>query len=250
MGRLALLLSALAAAPASGSGSGAAAGVVDRVVARVDDAVITQSALTAETRLVLLDARTPQLAIDAELTRPLLGAVLRTMVHRALLVNEMKRLQLRPAAADEVRSDLERLARRFESRADFRAFLVDIGLVDPGAPDLPGFDAPRAIVERLRVEREVQRFVDVRVRPSLVTSDRELRACYEANLDHFGALRFEDARPRIQVRLREQKRTRALEALLDQLEKRAVVRIEAPYDVPAPPEVDEELGFSCPERVR
>lgn len=222
--------------------------LVERVVARVDSTAITQSALTAEARLVLLDARNPRLAIDAELTRTLLAAVLRSMVDRALLVNEMRRLQLRPAPDEEILVDLGRLAGRFEDREGFFAFLVDIGLVDPGAPEVAPFRAPAGIVDRLRVEREVTRFVDVRIRPSLVISERELRACYAANPEALGRLTFAEAEPHIRLRLRAQKEERALRALLEQLRRRARIWIEPAYDLPAPDSEPDPLGFSCPER--
>lgn len=220
--------------------------VVDRVVARVDSEVITQSELTAEARLVLLDAGNPNVAVRTELTPGLLSAVLRSMVHRALLMNERRRLQLGSVPDEEVAQDVERLARRFEDRDDFRIFVVDIGLADPDAGDLPYFRAPAAIVNRLRVEREVSRFVDVRIRLNVVLNDRELRACFNANAKRFSKLTFEQAQPQIRVRLQQQKEERALTELLASLAQRAKIRVEPPYDLPVEEEPDEDIGFDCP----
>ncbi len=220
--------------------------VVDQVVARVDSEVITLSELTAEARLVLLDAGNPNVAVRTALSAPLLSAVLRSMVHRALLANERRRLQLGGVPDEEVAQDVDRLARRFEARDDFRVFLIDIGLADPGARDQPRFRAPAAIVDRLRMEREVARFVDVRIRLNVVMSEREVRACFNANPERFSKLSFEQARPQIRVRLQEQKEAQALEDLLEQLAQRAKIRVEAPYDQPLVEQAEAEVGFDCP----
>lgn len=221
--------------------------VVDRVVARVDDAVITLSELEAETRLVLLDARNPVLALQAELTTPLLTSVLRSMVRRTLLLAELRRLQLRAAPEEDVARMLHRLQARFEGEAPLVAFLHAIGLTDR-VPELdPRLQAPRALVERVRQEVEVNRFLDVRVRLNVVVSPAELRACYEANRARFPGQAFEAVAPQVRLRLVEQKEARALAEVVEQLEARARIRLEPPFDRPAPPDAeDEALGFTCP----
>ena len=225
-------------------------GIVDRVVARVDEAVITLSELEAETRLLLLDARNPALALQAELTPSLLASVLRSMVRRTLLLAELRRLQLRAAPEEDVARVVRRFEARFERAADFAAFLHTIGLTDP-EPELdPHLAAPRALVERVRQEVEVNRFLDVRVRLNVVVGPAEVRACFEANRAHFGGQAFDAVAPQVRLRLQEQKEARALAEVVEQLEARARIRLEPPFDAAAPEEAPDPLGIECPERAR
>lgn len=253
---LALIVWALAQTPAGPPPASEAAPqdpgpIVDRVVARVDDAVITLSELRAETRLLLLDARNPLLALQAELTTPLLTSVLRSMVRRTLLLAELRRLQLR-AAPDE---DVARMVRRFESRfgneAELAAFLHTIGLTDPDPELDPRLQVPRALVERVRQEVEVNRFLDVRVRLNVVVAPAEVRACFEANRARFPGQSYEQVAAQVRLRLTEQKEARALADVVEQLESRARIRLEPPFDAPEEAAAeDDKLGFSCPETVR
>ncbi|MEO1339025.1 MAG: hypothetical protein AAFV29_25505, partial [Myxococcota bacterium] len=83
--------------------------LVDLVVADVDGAIITYSELLAEANLVLLKTRGIRVARSARLNRDLLRAILSSMVHRELLLAEIRRLQLRPVDGAEVDRRLKRL---------------------------------------------------------------------------------------------------------------------------------------------
>ncbi len=218
--------------------------VVDKVVARVDAQVITLSELTAEARLVLMIQGGPGPALRAELTPGLLSAVLQQMVHRVLLVNERRRLKLGSTPDAEVVQDVEKLVRRFESKAALRHFLVDIGLEDPDAPDVAPFAAPAALVERLTVQRQVADFEDARIHLNIVIGDREVRGCFEAFPGRFAKLGLKAAQSQIRLQLRRQKAHRALADLIDQLKARARIRVEAAYVSAQPPP---EQAFICPE---
>lgn len=227
--------------------------VVDRIVARVDGQVVTLSGLLAETRLVLLDVRGPRAARQVELTTELLSAVLTSMVHRALIAAEIRRLQLRPPADEAVGRALERLTRRFEDPDALSAFAVEIGYADAGMPEVPRFGVPAPLVDRMRLEAAVERFVEARTRLNVVLTEREARACYEAHRARFARRSFEEARPEIDNRLRAQKAADVLEQLVAQLTARAEVRVFAPYrlvPLEADDDDDDELGFSCAEVAR
>ena len=222
---------------------------VDMVVADIDGAIVTYSELLAEANLLLLESRGPRVARAALLGRPLLRAVLLSMVHRELLLGEIRRLQLRPVDGSEVDRRLVKLRRRFSDESDWQRFLVEAGFRDPGSQDLR---VPAALRARLRAEAQVDRFLEVRVRLNVVVTDGDVAYCFAARRAVFGSARVDVVAPRIEAQLRRQREADALADLLEQLTDRAQVRYHPRFEPPSnrprrAPIRAPGSGFTCPD---
>lgn len=219
---------------------------VDHVAAEVGAAVITRSELEAEARLALLRARGADMARTAALSQPLLTSVARAMVQRELLLAEARRLQVREASQEEVRARAAALLGLFESEADALRFFERIGfsLPPPGEGDRT---TPPALADVLRAEIQLERFVELRVRPSVVVRSAAVEACFVANRAHFETTPLEEARPAIEAAIREAAADKALATLLGQLARRTRVRVARGLELgplAAPP--SGARGFVCP----
>lgn len=216
--------------------------LVDRVVAEVGGTVITLSELEFETRLVLLKARGPEVAWAARLEPELLSAVLHSIVHRELLLAEVRRLQLRDPDPEIVDRAADELESRFVSAGDFSRFLERVGIKD--AQDTQR--VPAALAAILKAELLVERFLDVRIRLNTDPTREEVRACFDKNASKLGGRSFETLRERIAQRIREEREQRALESLVEQLAKRTEVVYLQPFEPPDPDrEKVENLELSC-----
>lgn len=247
-----LLVLLLSLAPlASGRADPDRGVLVDAVAARVNARVITLSELIAEARLALLRTRGPRVAATGAMTEALLAAVLRATVHRELLLTEIRRLNLREVPDEEVRRAALALERRFATRAQFERFLEHAGFRGSGPPAEEAHEPelPSLLGSILRAEREVERFLDVRIRLEEPIDPAELRACYDANAERFEGLGFADVRPRIKEALERQREQASFESLLEQLEARADVQYLPPFSRSPPAELEPSpLGFRCPVR--
>lgn len=214
--------------------------IVDMVVARVEDEVITLSELVAETGWVLVQTRGPEVALEGGLPRPLLRTVLEAMVRSELLLQEVERLQLDDVTEAEVIAEFEAFSRRFDSEAQLEAFYAAFGFeLEPQSP-VPSL-LGRLISSQLRVER----FIDVRLGLAAAPSAESVRRCLRLHAERFeGASAAESARA-VTARIQEQLQGRALQRLVDGLEEEASIRYTpgfSPLRAEAPgPEV-----FSCP----
>jgi hypothetical protein len=216
--------------------------LVDMVVAEVGGTVVTLSELVAETRLVLLRTRGPDVAWSAELSPRLLGAVLRNVVHRNLLLAEVKRLQLRDPDPEDVDRAGVALRRAFATSGDFDRFLERAGFRDAGSEVRA---LPPLLVAILKAELLAERFLDVRVRLDLDVPDDEVEACYEKNVARLGGRPLEKVRARIVDRLRYEKERAGYEALIVRLEGRTEVVYIPPFErTPLPPD-DDTVGLRC-----
>lgn len=223
--------------------------LVDMVVAQVDSSVITFSELVAETRLVLLKTGGAELARVGTLSDALFAAVLRTMVVRELVLNEVRRLKLRDVPDPEIKAALEVLRSRFVAPADFERFLEKSGFSEPGVQRTNELDAPPSLIAIVTADLQVERFLDVRVRRNIIVRESEVIACHEANAELFRELSPTDARAEIRMRLEDEQRERALFALISSLEKRATVRYTPGFEPPPPTrmgENGENGGLVCP----
>lgn len=215
--------------------------LVDMVVAAVDGRPITLSELVAETKLVLLRTRDAEVADNAALTPPLLSAVLLSMVHRELLLAEVRRLQLREVPEPDVERAFQPLLKRFRGPSELYAFLERSGF-----PSEPGRVVPPLVGAILRSELEVERFLEVRVRLGLKLDPAKLLACYEANRGYFKGRPYGEVEPRIRERLRADLEEAAIEQLLAQLKGRSVISYAPGYE-PQPQEPEStDFGFRCP----
>lgn len=231
-------------APAEGQGLGPWRRV-DHVVAEVGPAVITRSELEAEARLALLRARGPDVARTAGLSEALLVSVLRGMVQRELLLAEARRLQIREASQDEVRVRARALLATFESEADALRFFERVGFSLPALEDAER--TPPGLLDLLRAEVQLERFVELRVRPTSVVRTADVAACYQADPGQFGGRTLEEARADIEAAIRETAGDRALAGLLVQLARRTPVRVARGLELGAIAASPRSLqGIVCP----
>jgi hypothetical protein len=224
--------------------------LIDMVVAEVDSTVITFSELVAETRLVLIRTGGPELARAGSLSQSLLSAVLRSIVVRELILGEVRRLKLRDVPEPEVKKAIEHVRSQFVSPSDYQRFLEKSGFLEPGAEMLRALDAPPSLVAVVTQELLVERFLDVRVRRNVAVRESEVVLCYEANKERIGRP-YAEVKNQVRLRFEEQRADRALEALVDQLERRATVRYSPSFE--PPPKVDDgaaAIGIECPETAQ
>lgn len=234
---LMLALSAQAEAP-----QGANAHLVEMVVAQVDSTAITLSEVMAQTRLVLLRTRGLDVARTAVIRKPLMLAVLRSMVHRELLLGEVRRLNLQ-APQEEVDKTLAGIRRQFPTPEDYERFMDATGFRDPVTGDTG------LLSGAVRGELQAERYLDLRVRLNVAIKESEMRRCYQVNEQRFFGRSFGQMRPRIELELRKQREQKALAELIEQLEGRAKIRYAPGFEPPpvTPAEEDEGVGFVCPE---
>jgi len=214
--------------------------LVDLVVAQVDTTVITFSELMAEARLVLLRTRGLELARSAAISEQLLLSLLRSIVHRELILGEVRRLNLQ-VPEEEVERAIAALRRKFPTPEDYQRFMDLTGFRDPVSGQTP------LLATVIRHELMIERYLDLRVRLNVVIPDSDLLRCFEANETKFFGRSFAEMKSRIQVVLREQRERRALADLIEQLEARAKIRYSPGFDPgPADP-AEASAAFRCPE---
>lgn len=161
--------------------------VVDMVVAEVDKRIVTLSELLAETRLVLLRQAGPAQARTAAIRRPLLMAVLRSIIVRNLLLGEAKRLNLSALPAENTDRVLRSIRGLFANRGEYVRFLEQFGFdIGPEALSSASAPIPPLLADIIRSELEVERFVTLRIHSSLVVSEDDIRECYLDQVDVFG----------------------------------------------------------------
>lgn len=215
--------------------------VVDMVVARVNDAVITLSELVAQTGLVLLRTRGPEVATNAALTRPLLASVLDASINEALLFQEVRRLQLGEVAEPQVRRAYDQDRARLGSEGRAAEFARTYGFEPPGdgAP-------PPLWASSIRRQLAVEAFLAARARLEVRPSSALVLRCYEANADFFAGRPFADAEPEIRARIEAQIAGRTAERLVEDLRRRARVRVAPGFELPSVARRPEASAFSCP----
>ena len=245
-GLLCALSAGVSAAPAP---DGPEFRLVEMVVARVDTTVITLSELVAETRLVLLRTHGPERARSVELTDDLLRAVLRAMTARELLLAEARRLQLREVPEAEVEAAAREVRRRFATPGDYVRFLERVGFTVPrrGLGRGSWVAAPPVLAAILRAERQVERFIALRIHQGIVVHDDDVRRCYEANARRFARQPLGRVAPIIERTIRREQAERSFRSLVEQLERKAEIHY-APGFVPDPDPEDDEassVGLRC-----
>ena len=226
--------------------------VVDMVVAEVDSRIITLSEVLAETRLVLLRQSGAEHARLAPVGRPLLMAVLRTAVARSLLLSEASRLNLSAIPEAEVQQEVRSIRGRFANRGEYVRFLEQFGftvgseaLMSAAAP------VPPLLIDIVRAELEVERFVALRVHSSIVVSEDDIRSCFLSQINLFGGQPLEDVRGRIEETIRATRADLRLIRLLTQLQSKTKIKFANNFK-PKGPLLDvsrdaESVGLECPE---
>ncbi|MBK8012822.1 MAG: hypothetical protein IPK13_15845 [Deltaproteobacteria bacterium] len=204
--------------------------LVDMVVAQVDETAITLSELVAETRLVLLRTQGLRVAERGSLDQPLLNAVLSAIIQRELIQREIKRLQLRELGDEDLAVGLSGVRRLLPTVEAFEHFMDVAGFqnLGPDAPRAPG-SPPPLLANILRIERLVDRFVEVRIRANIVVSDAELRQCLELSQDRLDKS-WKTAAPALRRTLARAKERAELGSFIRDLARRAEIRYAPSFE--------------------
>ena len=185
--------------------------LLDEVVAVVEAHAITLSELAAETRVRMVEAQ-GAVAADAVLDRKLLASSLRRVIEERVVLSEVERLKLFDLERTEVDGLLARLRARFPTVQRYEAFTRAIELTD---------EEIGAILAR---ELRVGRYLDNRLKLAAELRDSELD---EMTRGHPMAPKEREA---LRVRLAKDKYLRLLSELLQDLRKRADVRVLDPLE--------------------
>ncbi len=130
----------------------------NRIVAIVNDEVITQTDVSSRVDALLEDQQaTPQTKDPEQMER----MVLQRLIEQRLLLQQAKKEGI-IVTSDEVRKRLEDLRSRFESEDAFQQSLVDSNLTE------------EQLKEKLRDQLMVQRLVDSKVRSMITVSPQEV----------------------------------------------------------------------------
>ena len=242
------------------TGAFAASGVqLDRAVAQVDTAVFTLSELLSEARLTILrhtgvDSFSSFRLGSSKLGRvfdvlegaegdteardaaEVLSSVLSVMVQRALLMTEVRRLQLRPVPEEEVRRAYRTLLAEIRERRQRKSWWGTPG--NPSAQDLldrigfrhQGRDYPPInLAAILRAERAVEKIETFRRASRRRMPEALLRSCFERRAEELGYPSFDDVRQRLENEMRSHAFAIRLREQLEQLATRVVVRYAPPF---------------------
>ena len=186
----------------------AARRLVDEVVAVVDAHSITLSELSAETRVRLVEEQGPAAGF-LPLDRRLLAASLRRTIEERVVIAEVERLKLFDLDRVEVESLLAGFRARFAGEAAFAAFLRTVELTD------------EEVAQILARELRVARYLDNRLKLAAQLRDGELGDASKMTAGEREALR---------QKLSQEKYQKLLSDLLQDLRKRATVRVLDPLD--------------------
>ena len=145
---------------------------VNRIVAVVNDAVITDADVTTHVSAMLDDPQGPQGAGSPEGSQQPTGAmreaVLQRLIEREVMVQEAKRTEI-TIGADEISKRVDELRSRFQSEEEFEQSLAGSGI------------SLEQLKERIREQAMIQRLIETAVRSTIVVSPQEVGAAVAAN---------------------------------------------------------------------
>ena len=152
-----------------------AAAVVDRIVAVVNDEVITSYAVDKEKATLLKEIERQKLPPDDPVRARLDETALNRLIDHKLVEQKVRELDIR-VSEEEVRQAIEDVKRQNNlSQEALVAALANQGL---------SFDQYKA---QIREQLERLRLVSQEVRAKIQVGEREMREYYEANKSKFGA---------------------------------------------------------------
>jgi len=152
--RTVLIAGILAAAPGVGR-----AAIVNRVIAIVNDEVITEADVTSHVAALLEAEQTPAM-VDAESVE-MREVVLRRLIEQRLMLQEAKRAGV-AIRSEEILERLDELRGRFASEEEFRGSLAQASLSE------------EQLKEKTREQLLVQRLIDQQVRSKITVSPQEV----------------------------------------------------------------------------
>ena len=137
----------------------ARADTVDRIVAVVNDEVITEADVTSQVTALLQDQEAQPPAGQGPAGMHLV--MLRRLIEQRLILQEAKRAGI-SVEPGEVADRLETLRGRFASEEEFRRSLVDSGLSE------------ERLKEQIRDQLLVERLINTKIRSAIVVSPQEV----------------------------------------------------------------------------
>jgi len=142
-------------------GSGALGETANRIVAIVNDDIITQADVTEHLSALLEEPQSPEPS-DAD-SMAMQEVVLRRLIEQRLILQEAKRLGL-SVSGEEVAKRFDELRGRFATEEEFQQSLINSKL------------SPEQLKEKIRDQLMVHRVIDAKVRSTIVVSPQEVAA--------------------------------------------------------------------------
>ncbi|MBI4323311.1 MAG: peptidylprolyl isomerase [Candidatus Omnitrophica bacterium] len=136
----------------------ALAGAADRIVAVVNEEIVTESDVLSQMSALLRDEDPPA---DSAQARQMQQAVLQRLIDERLILQEAKRLGL-TVGSDEVAERLRDIRARFERDEEYAAMLKESGLTE------------EQLKLKLRQQLLVQKAIDAKIRSRVLVSPAEL----------------------------------------------------------------------------
>lgn len=180
--------------------------LIDRVVASVDNQVITLSELN---QAAAFNAR-----FGREKKENIRAGTLDGLINRRLLLQEASRLRFVEISGQDVEAEIEKLKKSLGSEKNVADFMGEL--------DVTVRQLARMLRERLLVERFIEKKIGLFIR---VTRDEAL-AFYNRNADRFGGRSFQQVQKEITAGLQGQKLDRQIENYIGELKSRADIRIQ------------------------
>ena len=185
--------------------------LVDRVVAAVNNDVITRSELRQVMAFnAALGGKGNGRRVEAE--------TVQGIINRRLLLQEAYRLKVGDVSEQEIAAELDRLRQRLGTEAAFREFL--------DRTDLTEEQLARLLGERLLVERFVEKKIGLFAR---VNRD-DVEAYFHEHAGEFKGMRFSEVQKQIMAYLSEQKVNQQLDQYVEDLRSRAFIRVNEVRD--------------------
>lgn len=229
-----------------------AASLVERSVAQVDRTIITLSELLIEARLNIvreserisgrvldLNARDIErvlwtLSEEAGSSESLelaefLSTVLSVMVQRALLMTEVRRLQLREVSDEDVQAayvELERAVRQKAVGIDTDRFMVEGGFRTEEGTVTPS----TILTSILRSEIAVGKIRSFRRAARRGIPESALQVCFRARSVELSPLTYDDVKVRLEAEMRSRSFAAGLARQLQKLVERVEVRYSPPFE--------------------
>jgi peptidyl-prolyl cis-trans isomerase SurA len=182
----------------------AEAELIDRVVASVNNDVITLSELN---RAVAFNT-----ALGGG-RKNIRKETLDGLINRRLLVQDARRLRFVEVSRQDIETEIEKLKKRLGSGEAYGKFLARV--------DVTGEQLGRMLGERLLVERFVEKKISLYIR----VSRDEAQDYFNRNPGLFTGKRFPEVQKAITARLQEQKLERQMSQYLAELRNKADIRV-------------------------
>jgi hypothetical protein len=186
----------------------ACAELVDRVVAAVNNDVITLSELRQSVAFnSALGGKGGGSRLEME--------TLQGIINRRLLLQEAYRLKVAEVSEPDIAVEVGRLRQRLGTETAFREFLARTDLTEAQLEKLLG--------ERLLVERFVEKKIGLFAR----VSRDDVQAYFREHPGEFKDKRFAEVQKEVTARLAEQKVSQQLDQYVDELRSRTFIRINS-----------------------